>query len=230
MKTNQISRYATALALASIAVLVSACGSGSGSSSPIVGGIAGGGGVSTPGACVLPLSQNVGFGAQGAEVSATEIYASPNTGSGMITTLTGGAFSTGYEFSNSWNQAVSDAYVGMNMQAGGAVGVGYPTTGYPTGGYSYTVQGALTMTANRWQTLVLELEQKYPYGYTGSQYGTGYGTTVPYGTAPSYAAGGIPANICISGIAFQVIYGPGTLQGGEIILYLNTNDTVTLVL
>jgi hypothetical protein len=228
MKTNQISRYATALALASIAVLVSACGSNNNSSVVAAGIGVGGGGVSTPGACVLPLSQSLIFGAQGAEVSATEIYAAPNTGSGMITTLSGGGYSGGYQYSNSWNPNPSDIYVGMNIQAGGAVG--YPTTGYPTtGGYSYAVQGALQLTSLRWQTLVLELEQKYPYGYTGTQYG--YGTPpVPYGTAPGYAAGGIPANICISEIAFQVIYGPGTLQGGEILLYLNTGDQVPLVL
>jgi hypothetical protein len=226
MKTNQISRYATALALASIAVLVSACGSNNANNSIAGIGVVGGGGVSTPGACVLPLSQSLIFGAQGAQVSATQIYAAPNTGSGMITTLSGGGYSGGYQFSNSWNASPSDAYVGMNIQAGGQTS----TYGSYAGGYSYTVQGALQMTQLRWQTIVLELEQKYPYGYTGSQYGSGYGTSVPYGTAPSYAAGGIPANICISEIAFQVIYGPGTLQGGEILLYLNTGDQVALVL
>lgn len=235
MKTNQISRAATALAFASIAAIVSSCGSGSGSSSSgiVAPGIGGGGGASTPGACILTLTQNVGFAASNAQVTATQIYAAPNAGSAMTTTLTAGAYTTGYQYSNGWNTAVSDAYVGVNMAP-----IGGTTTSY--GGYgasSYSVSGALTMTQTRWNLIVEELELKYPYGYTGA-YGTtgspyGYG----YGTTPAFAAGQIPPGICISEIAFDLIWGPaslpgysGYLEGGQIILYLNTQDTITLQL
>ena len=238
MNTNRISRNATALAFASLAALVSSCGSGSGGSSSTAG-IAGvgGGGASTPGQCVLGLTQNVGFGATDVQISSTQIAASPEVGSAYTTTLTGGAYAAGYQYSNGWNTAASDAYVGMNITATGATTAGYPYgTSYGTsygGASAYTVQGALTMTALRWQTIVLELEEKYPYGYqnTGTPYGTSpYGTSYPYGTTPSYGAGQIPSNICISEIAFDVLYGPGTLQGGEVVLLLNTGDSITLQL
>lgn len=237
MKTYQISRAATALAFASIAAIVSSCGSGSGASSVIGAGVAagGGGGASTQGACVLTLSQNVGFGASNAQVTGTTISASPNPGSAMTTTLNAGAYSTGYQYSNGWDTAVSDAYVGVNLTP-----IGGTTTSYGSyGAASYSVGGALTMTQTRWNLIVEELELKYPYGYTGaygttgSPYGYGYG----YGTTPTYIQGQIPPGICISEIEFNLIYGPaslpgysGYIEGGQIILILNTNDTITLQL
>ena len=202
-------------------------------------GVGGGGGASTAGACVLTLSQNVGFSASNAQVTQTQIYAAPNAGSAMTTTLNAGAYTTGYQFSNGWNTAVSDAYVGMNLAP-----IGGTTTSY--GGYgasSYSVSGALTMTQTRWNLIVEELELEYPYGYTGAT-AYPYGTTTgypyggsPYGGAPSYVAGQIPPGICISEIAFDVIWGPaslpgysGYLEGGYVTLYLNTGDTIKLVL
>jgi hypothetical protein len=87
------------------------------------------------------------------------------------------------------------------------------------------------MTTLRWQTIIEELEAKYPYGYAGTS--TVYGTSYPYGTygtTPTYGAGQIPANICISEISFDVLDGPGTLQCGEAVLILNTGDSITLQL
>jgi hypothetical protein len=73
---------------------------------------------------------------------------------------------------------------------------------------------------------------KYPSGYNGTGgYGVsiGYPTTgYPGYTGTTYTQGQIPPNICISEIAIGVIYGPGTIQGGQIILVLNTGDYIPL--
>jgi hypothetical protein len=86
------------------------------------------GGASNPGSCVLALSQNVGFSANDAQVSATQIAASPQVGSAMTTTLSVGAYAGGYQYSNGWNTAASGAYVGMNLtDISGVLTSGYGT-------------------------------------------------------------------------------------------------------
>lgn len=241
MKRNKLSQYATAVAIASLAGVMSACGSSSGSSAPGIAGIGGvGGTASNTGGCV-PLTTTMSFSATNAYIDSANIYAVPSgTTGGIGTTGTmttyvsaGGAVATTLGngvYSNTWNSAVSDAYVSMtvnNYNTGYSTtvpsGYGYtiptPTigTGYPYGAVGSSayesLTGSLQFTSLRWETLIYEFQSEYGYG--------GVGTT---GTIPTVGATTIP-NVCISGVALSVGHYNNLLYGGNILLFLNNNPS-----
>jgi hypothetical protein len=121
-------------------------------------------------------------------------------------------------YSNYWNPAASDDYLVINAQMGSTA--------------LTNVQGVVELTPSKWQTVTEELQQQYPFGFTGSSNVINY----PYGISPpSYEPGQVPSNICISSMTLNVDYAtsPVTneqfpIQSGEIIIYLSTGDTITL--
>jgi hypothetical protein len=238
MKRNKLSRYATAVAIASLAGIMSACGSSSGSSVAGIAGIGGvGGTASNSGGCVA-LTTTMSFSATNAYIDSANIYAVPSGTASTAGTMetyvsAGGAVSTttgNGVYSNTWNSNVSDAYVSMtvaNYNTGYSTGgYGYGTipsptigTGYPYGSSGTSayesLTGSLQFTATRWENLIYEFQSQYGYG------GTGY---TGVGTIPTVGSNTIP-NVCVSGVAMSVGHYNNLLYGGAILLFLNNNPS-----